>query len=101
MNFVGIHPASADIIAEDQDKSSAETADIMRQEFGHFDKRFDNIIAMSSDVKRWPLFLHSPLPTWSRGKVILIGDAAHPVSFFATLVLVPPCVPLPPGEKLC
>lgn len=94
MNFVGIHPASADVVAEDQDKSSAETAEMMRQEFGHFDKRLDKIIAMSSHVKRWPLFLHSPLPTWSRGKVILIGDAAHPVSLLPALAHLPPCAHL-------
>lgn len=30
-------------------------------------------------VKCWPLFQTEPLPTWTRGKLLLIGDAAHPV----------------------
>jgi hypothetical protein len=34
---------------------------------------------LSEDVKCWSLFVHNPLRTWIHGKVILIGDAAHPV----------------------
>ena len=48
-------------------------------EFGHFDPRVRKIISLSSHIKRWPLFIHDPLPTWIRGRVILIGDAAHPM----------------------
>ena len=33
----------------------------------------------SSHVKCWPLFVHEPLPRWFNGRVVLIGDAAHPV----------------------
>jgi hypothetical protein len=33
----------------------------------------------AEDVKCWPLFAHEPLDTWIHGKVVLIGDAAHPV----------------------
>ncbi len=35
--------------------------------------------SLSGDVKCWPLFVHDPLPTWVYGKVVLIGDSAHPV----------------------
>lgn len=35
---------------------------------------------MSEEVKCWPLSIHDPLPKWKYGKVVLIGDAAHPVS---------------------
>lgn len=34
---------------------------------------------MSSHIKRWPLFVYNPLPTWVRGHVLLIGNAAHPI----------------------
>lgn len=28
---------------------------------------------------KWGLFTHQPLPYWSKGKVTLLGDAAHPM----------------------
>ena len=37
-------------------------------------------LRVSQEVKCWPLFIHDPLPAWTYGKVVLIGDAAHPVS---------------------
>ena len=35
---------------------------------------------VSEEVKCWPLYVHDPIPQSTYGKVILIGDAAHPVS---------------------
>ena len=29
--------------------------------------------------KRWPMLDRSPLPTWIKGRVVLMGDAAHPM----------------------
>nr|POF02613.1 3-hydroxybenzoate 6-hydroxylase 1 [Quercus suber] len=30
-------------------------------------------------VSCWPLYNYAPLPRWAQGKMLLIGDAAHPV----------------------
>ncbi|GAM39987.1 salicylate hydroxylase [Talaromyces pinophilus] len=35
---------------------------------------------IAPDITYWPLSIHDPLPRWSYGKVVLIGDAAHPGS---------------------
>ncbi|MGB3485791.1 MAG: FAD-dependent monooxygenase [Mycobacterium sp.] len=35
------------------------------------------MIRAAAPVERWALFRMEPLPTWSRGRVVLIGDAAH------------------------
>lgn len=35
---------------------------------------------LAEDVKCWTLFAYDPLPTWVYGKIVLVGDAAHPVS---------------------
>ena len=71
----------------------------MLKEFGHFDPdivRVISYVAMpayicqarhladmplseSSHIKCWPLFFHEPLPRLAKGRVVLIGDAAHPV----------------------
>ncbi|KAJ5273175.1 salicylate hydroxylase [Penicillium angulare] len=42
---------------------------------------------LAEDVKCWPLFETSPLSKWTTGKLVLIGDAAHPVGIVASDVL--------------
>ena len=78
--------------------------DSMLKEFGHFDPGIVRMISyvatlayvlwarhladvpfsQSSHVKCWPLFVHEPLPTWFNGRIVLIGDAAHPVCQYLT-----------------
>ena len=36
-------------------------------------------LAAANDWRRWALFDSDPLPVWSRGRVTLLGDAAHPL----------------------
>jgi salicylate hydroxylase len=38
-----------------------------------------NALVSVSDWRRWALFDSDPLPAWSRGRVTLLGDAAHPL----------------------
>lgn len=37
------------------------------------------LLRLAQDWRRWPLYDPGPLERWSRGRVTLIGDAAHPV----------------------
>jgi salicylate hydroxylase len=37
------------------------------------------LIAGTDPVFKWALFDRPPLPTWTRGRVTLLGDAAHPM----------------------
>lgn len=50
-------------------------------EYSHIDSSIKKIIGMASHLKRWPLYVHDPISTWVRGRVVLIGDAVHPVRF--------------------
>ena len=52
---------------------------LMLTEFGHFHPNLLHIIQIAPSVTDWPLCIHNPLPAWSKGKIILVGDAAHPV----------------------
>ncbi|KAL9130126.1 MAG: hypothetical protein Q9217_001600 [Psora testacea] len=73
-NFVGIHPTrdATHVMPESM-------KDGMIQEFGHFHPDIVKILRASEDVKCWPLFIHEPISEWRYGKVVLIGDAAHPM----------------------
>ncbi|PHH60437.1 hypothetical protein CDD81_1649 [Ophiocordyceps australis] len=37
----------------------------------------------NSTLSGWPVFVLNALPTWHRGKIVLIGDAAHPMLPFS------------------
>ncbi|VUC24051.1 unnamed protein product [Clonostachys rosea] len=45
--------------------------------FSDFHEPLRRIINASTEVKVWELQDLEPLPTWTRGRTILIGDAAH------------------------
>lgn len=72
---MGIHPSASSAIED----ATEELKMAMKTEFSHFDPRVQKIIRLCNHIKRWPLFIHDPLPTWVRGRVVLIGDAAHPM----------------------
>ena len=37
------------------------------------------LIESSESVTKWPLRNRNPLPLWSRGRLVLLGDACHPM----------------------
>ncbi len=37
------------------------------------------VLSLSADWSRWPLHERAPDPSWSRGRMTLLGDAAHPM----------------------
>lgn len=65
---------------EDFDTGTA-TAIVSTQEVLDFVKDWEpsarGWLAQSADFLRWPLFDIEPLQEWSRGRVTLLGDAAH------------------------
>ncbi|CAI7599681.1 unnamed protein product [Penicillium viridicatum] len=67
-NFVGIH----NTVPGDEDGS-------MERQFAHFHPCLMRLVKKAPKITKWPLNIHEPITHWSRGKVLLIGDAAHPV----------------------
>jgi 6-hydroxynicotinate 3-monooxygenase len=37
------------------------------------------LIDCSDEVTKWPLLNRNPLPLWSKGRMVLLGDACHPM----------------------
>jgi len=53
--------------------------DEMREAFLGFHPIVQAIIDATTDVTKWPLLARPPLPLWSRGRLVLLGDACHPM----------------------
>ena len=50
----------------------------LREAFAGWDPMVQAIIAQVKTMFRWGLYDREPLATWTRGRLTLLGDAAHP-----------------------
>jgi salicylate hydroxylase len=49
---------------------------------GAFSKTCDYLkscVPLLDHYRRWPMYFAEPLPAWTKGRITLLGDAAHPM----------------------
>ncbi|MCX4703755.1 FAD-dependent monooxygenase [Streptomyces sp. NBC_01373] len=81
VNVVAFTPAGD---FTDESWSTTATIEEFHAEFADWDPRVTDLIAAGSVPGRWALLDRTPLRHWSRGRITLLGDAAHPMfPFFA------------------
>lgn len=51
----------------------------MYEAFADYHPIIQALIEASDEVTKWPLFNRNPLPLWSQGRLVLLGDACHPM----------------------
>ena len=76
VNYVGFVPADQEM---KESWSSPGDPDVLRQEFAGWDPRIESILQQVQMTFRWALYDREPLPSWTRGRLTLLGDAAHPM----------------------
>ena len=76
VNYVGFVPADEEM---KESWSAAGDPDALRREFEGWDPRIGAVLKQVDKTFRWALYDREPLPTWSKGRLTLLGDAAHPM----------------------
>jgi salicylate hydroxylase len=76
INYVGFVPADREM---KESWSAPGDPDELRREFAGWDPRIGSLLQKVQTTFRWALFDREPLPTWTRGRLTLLGDAAHPM----------------------
>ena len=71
----GVPHAAWDFQGNFVDSSREEMFDA----FQDYNPTVQALIHSSESVTKWPLLNRNPLPLWSRGRLVLLGDACHPM----------------------
>ncbi|WP_415920132.1 FAD-dependent monooxygenase [Tateyamaria sp. SN6-1] len=75
-NFVGM-VEQAEPAPEDW-RSTGDSAQVAA-DFAGWDPAISDLIAAAPVIHRWALFDRAPLPRWHQNRIVLLGDAAHPM----------------------
>jgi len=76
INYVGFVPADEEM---NESWSAAGDPRVLRGEFEGWDARIGSLLKQVDKTFRWALYDREPLPTWTKGRLTLLGDAAHPM----------------------
>jgi salicylate hydroxylase len=76
INFVGFVPADREL---KESWSAAGDPEALRSEFADWDPRIGYLLRQVRDTFQTALFDRDPLPSWTKGRLTLLGDAAHPM----------------------
>jgi salicylate hydroxylase len=76
INYVGFVPANAEM---KESWLAPGDPDVLRADFAGWDPRIGELLGQVQTTFRWALYDREPLATWTKGRLTLLGDAAHPM----------------------
>src|SRR6266853_5469293 len=76
INYVGFMPTDE---AMKESWSAPGDPNVLREAFAGWDPRINELLTQVQVTFRWALYDREPLPVWTRERLSLLGDAAHPM----------------------
>ncbi|HLX16730.1 MAG TPA: FAD-dependent monooxygenase [Bradyrhizobium sp.] len=76
INYVGFVPTDEQMR---ESWSAPGDPEVLRQAFAGWDPRIHRLLSEVHMTFRWALYDREPLPVWTRYRLSLLGDAAHPM----------------------
>jgi 2-polyprenyl-6-methoxyphenol hydroxylase-like FAD-dependent oxidoreductase len=77
--FTTSQPEQADWATRESWSAKGDLAE-MRAAFVSFHSDVQAVLAAAPEVHKWGIYEREPLPTWRKGRVVLLGDACHPMT---------------------
>jgi salicylate hydroxylase len=76
INYVGFVPSDEEM---KESWSAPGDPEVLRQAFAGWDRRIHRLLREVQITFRWALYDREPLPVWTKKRLSLLGDAAHPM----------------------
>ena len=76
INYVGFVPTDEEM---KESWSAPGDPEVLRQAFAGWDPRIHQLLQEVQITFRWALYDREPLPVWTKQRLSLLGDAAHPM----------------------
>lgn len=76
INYVGFVPSDEEM---KESWSAPGDPEVLRQAFAGWDRRIHQLLREVQITFRWALYDREPLPVWTKKRLSLLGDAAHPM----------------------
>jgi 2-polyprenyl-6-methoxyphenol hydroxylase-like FAD-dependent oxidoreductase len=77
--FVTSVPEPADWLTRESWSAKGDVKEL-RQAYAGFHRDVRAVLAACPDCHKWAILEREPLPRWSDGRVVLLGDACHPMT---------------------
>ncbi len=77
--FVTSVPESAEWMTKESWSAKGDVREL-RAAYDGFHQDVRNVLNACPDCHKWAILEREPLPTWSEGRVVLLGDSAHPMT---------------------
>ena len=62
--------------------SEPSSRDALMKDFAHFHPDLLRVLEVTKDVTLWPIYDRERNDRWSGGRIVLLGDACHPMRPF-------------------